>query len=154
MVAQPRSPIQLAHAVIFLGKALGDEFGDLANLEDPNYSGPPEEALGPSADGNNDGYTCFNFVADDPGYPKENDQGQGISIDSFGSITPAHFNSYPSEPGLNSPGSSSWPYSPECVEYEFYELRLLGLLGSSPPLASPHQQRASLIELVKNTAIA
>ena len=57
----------------------GHKFGGLTNLNDPNYSGPPLEALGPSADGNNDGYTCFNFVADDPGYPKVNDQGQELN---------------------------------------------------------------------------
>jgi hypothetical protein len=57
----------------------GHKFGGLTNLNDPSYSGPPLEALGPSADGNNDGYTCFNFVADDPGYPKVNDQGQELN---------------------------------------------------------------------------
>ena len=57
----------------------GHKFGGLTNLNDPSYTGPPLEALGPSADGNNDGYTCFNFVADDPGYPKVNDQGQELN---------------------------------------------------------------------------
>jgi hypothetical protein len=57
----------------------GHKFGGLTNLNDPSYTGPPLEALGPSADGNNDGYTCFNFVADDPGYPKQNDQGQELN---------------------------------------------------------------------------
>jgi hypothetical protein len=28
-------------------------------------------------------------------------------------------------------------YSPKCVEIEFYEGRILGILGSSPPLAPP-----------------
>lgn len=57
----------------------GHKFGGLTNLNDPSYIGPPLAALGPSADGNNDGYTCFNFVADDPGYPKVNDQGQELN---------------------------------------------------------------------------
>ena len=57
----------------------GHKFGGLTNLNDPSYTGPPGDALGPSADGNNDGYTCFNFVADDPGYPKVNDQGQELN---------------------------------------------------------------------------
>jgi hypothetical protein len=53
----------------------GHKFGGLTNLNDPSYTGPPLSVLGPSADGNKDGYTCFNFVADDPGYPKVNDEG-------------------------------------------------------------------------------
>jgi hypothetical protein len=62
----------------------GHKIGGLTNLNDPSYSGPPAlgpplAALGPSADGNNDGYTCFNFVADDPGYPKVNDKGEPLN---------------------------------------------------------------------------
>jgi hypothetical protein len=52
---------------------------------------------------------------------------------------------------LGSPGTSSYcPYSPECVEGEFYELRLYGFLGSpcSPgptPMGVPLSDRGYLL---------
>jgi hypothetical protein len=45
-------------------------------------------------------------------------------------------------------------YSPECVEVEFseVELRIDGVLGSSPPLAPLPNSKDSPFELVKNSA--